>query len=249
MSWKITLIGTGNVAAFWVKTLLGKSFCELNVIGSNVEKTNVFKAEHRMPTNAEFPLLDSDFILVCVQDRFIDAVLQTVPDHTPVFISAGFFSIQPYPHKNMGVMYPLQSIDKFALPNLSEVPFLLELSPAHSAFVLDFAKEIGMKYVETDEKSRFQAHISAVFINNFGYFIMKQGLSLGNEEKLPLSIFQPLIEKTFANLLNEKDLQTGPARRGDQITMDKHMAMLSDEMKTIYSFLSDVITKKYPDEL
>jgi len=25
--------------------------------------------------------------------------------------------------------------------------------------------------------------------------------------------------------------------------------MLSDEMKTTYSFLSDVITKKYPDEL
>jgi hypothetical protein len=249
MSWKITLIGTGNVASFWAKTFHGNENYLLSAIGSNPEKTLIFKTENKLPLDVDFPHTDADIVLVCVQDRFIDSVLQTLPDDLPIFISAGLFSIEPYPQKNLGVIYPLQSLDKRALPSPGEVPLLLEVTSKNDLLAIQLVERNGFSYQKTDEKTRFHAHLSAVFINNFGYFIMKQGLDLFKNPSLSTAIFNPLIQKTLANIIIEKDLQTGPAKRNDQVTIERHLTMLDDDRKKIYSFLSDAIVKQYKDEL
>jgi hypothetical protein len=43
-----------------------------------------------------------------------------------------------------------------------------------------------------------------------------------------------------------KSLQTGPARRADQITLDRHMDLLPKELKSIYQALSQSIQGTLP---
>jgi len=93
------------------------------------------------------------------------------------------------------------------------------------------------------------SHLAAVFINNFGYFLMKHGLSLAQAHNIPSSLFKPLINQTISNLLLDKDLQTGPARRNDIETLRSHESMLSDQSLEIYKALSAFIQHTNSNEL
>jgi len=106
-----------------------------------------------------------------------------------------------------------------------------------------------LSYTEASEEARFAAHLAAVFINNFGYFTMKRGLSLAETKDLPADLFKPIIEKTMANLFIQGDLQTGPARRNDLETIAKHQVKLSGSSRELYDFISNSIKKTYGNEL
>jgi predicted short-subunit dehydrogenase-like oxidoreductase (DUF2520 family) len=59
------------------------------------------------------------------------------------------------------------------------------------------------------------------------------------------------MEKTFASIMQSKakEIQTGPARRGDIKIIAKHQDMLDDSTKKIYQQLSESILNTYKDEL
>ena len=246
MPWKIGLIGTGNVASFWAHNLKGIDSVELFVQGSSPEKTRSFITTHGLTA------LDSqevDVFLICVQDRNIAAVVTGLPEHIPTFICAGLFSIQAYLTRQIGIIYPLQTIQAHALPSFSTVPFLAEFSTNARDIGLGFLYEMGLKYSEETEEARFSAHLAAVFINNFGYFLMKQGLTLAHKHHIPLALFKPLIDQIISNLLINKDLQTGPARRNDLDTLRAHESMLTDQSLEIYKALSAYIQHTNSNEL
>ena len=78
---------------------------------------------------------------------------------------------------------------------------------------------------------------------------MNEGLEQAKAHQLSVELFKPLIHKTVNNILLNKDLQTGPARRGDQKVIQKHMASLSGSQKALYQWLTEAILKKYNHEL
>jgi hypothetical protein len=96
-----------------------------------------------------------------------------------------------------------------------------------------------------NEEARFASHVAAVFINNFGYFVMNQGIAHARSHQIPVNLFESLISKTTSNLLISKDLQTGPAKRNDVITMDKHKALLSGSTLALYEYLSTQIKNNH----
>jgi hypothetical protein len=246
MPWKIGLIGTGNVASFWAHNLKGIVSAELFVRGSSPEKTGSFVTTHGL---IELDAQAVDVFLICVQDRNIASAITALPEHTPAFICAGLFSIHPYLTRPIGIIYPLQTIQAQALPSFSTVPFLAEFSESVRDIGSSFLYEMGLKYSEETEEARFSAHLAAVFINNFGYFLMKHGLSLAQAHNIPSSLFKPLINQTISNLLLDKDLQTGPARRNDIETLRSHESMLSDQSLEIYKALSAFIQHTNSNEL
>ena len=78
---------------------------------------------------------------------------------------------------------------------------------------------------------------------------MKHGLTLAQAHNIQSSLFKPLINQTISNLLINKDLQTGPARRNDEETLRSHESMLSDQSLEIYKALSAFIQHSNTDEL
>lgn len=246
MSWKIGLIGTGNVASFWAKNLNSLPSVELFVKGRTPEVSSIFSEKFNIQSLESQSV---DCYLICVQDRNIDHILQTIDSAVPTFICAGLYSLKQNTHKASGIIYPLQTIQINAIPSLDEVPFLCEFPSKARACGLRFLTDFNLSYTETSEEARFAAHIAAVFINNFGYYTMKRGLSLAETKDLPADLFKPIIDKTIANLFIQGDLQTGPARRNDIETMTKHQANLSGSSRELYDFISNSIMKTYGNEL
>jgi hypothetical protein len=78
---------------------------------------------------------------------------------------------------------------------------------------------------------------------------MKHGINLAQKHHIPSTLFKPLINQTISNLLVDKDLQTGPARRNDLETLRSHESMLTDESLEIYKALSAFIQHTNSNEL
>lgn len=243
MSWQIGLIGTGNVAAFWAKILNNRPGISIHVSGKNQAASFQFCSSLNIANTTN--LGDCDFFLVCVQDSEIKTAVALLPRDKAIFICTGLFSLAELPEYNLGIIYPLQTLRKEVDTPIDHVPFLCEFKENNQMLGEEFLNKIAARYSHCSEKDRYTAHASAVFINNFSYYIAKQGLALAKSQNLSLDLFKPIIQQSYSNLLIEKDLQTGPARRNDQETIAKHLSLLPQEYRELYEVLTKHITATF----
>jgi predicted short-subunit dehydrogenase-like oxidoreductase (DUF2520 family) len=106
----------------------------------------------------------------------------------------------------------------------------------------------GPRFSLTEEKRR-ALHLAAIVVNNFTNHLMNLSKHYCEEQRIPFEQLLPLLRQTIGQL-NENDpqrQQTGPARRNDQITIQKHLDMLQNEaeLSEIYSMISRQITNRY----
>jgi len=99
------------------------------------------------------------------------------------------------------------------------------------------------------DKERAVVHVAAVVVNNFTNHLLHIGEKICAEEGLDYNILKPLIQETVEKTLRKSpyDMQTGPARRGDQQTIQKHTDYLKKfpEYQSLYTLLSKSITNTY----
>ena len=86
-------------------------------------------------------------------------------------------------------------------------------------------------------------HIAAVFVNNFTNHLFKISADILQKQQLPFDVLLPLIEETVNKIRsNAPDvMQTGPAVRGDDATVAKHLDFLekhTPQYSLIYKILS-----------
>ncbi|WP_373517045.1 DUF2520 domain-containing protein, partial [Pricia sp.] len=94
-------------------------------------------------------------------------------------------------------------------------------------------------------------HLAAVFVNNFTNHLYHIGKEICDEKGLPFEILQPLIQETLdkTEQLTPYDAQTGPARRGDSETLEKHLGQLKNpEYKKVYEVMGESIRKLYRED-
>jgi len=242
MPWKIGLLGTGNLASFWAREITRDKGNRLYVKGSDAFKTGAFCRSYTSQ-----PLVTPhsvDFYLVAVQNDAIDSVIRELPTSKPVFICAGFHQ-DASPH--VGYLYPLQSLHKENLPDIREIPFLIDAKKPLRAVGEAFITSLNASFRNVTTEERLRCHLAAVFINNFGYCILKEGMQLipGNIEP---KMFEPILKNTLSNTLQTADLQTGPARRKDLLMMEKQVELLEKvdpRLVKLYRELSQFILQKY----
>lgn len=249
MSWKIAIIGTGNLGRFWINFLRKFSQNELRAQSSSSSKTDIFCNEFNVlaynPQDNWLP----DLILLCVQDDRVKSLLSKMSSKIPVFVHGGSLSLNDLERRNLGIIYPLQSIHMERATDVESISFLCEFPPDVQWIGKKFMNEHDLSHQEVNEQQRHAAHIAAIFINNFGYFIIKEGLQFAQNKGVDPELFQSLLKVTYNNILINKDLQTGPARRGDLELLQKHYDFLPESYRNLYQFLSGAIQNKYKDEL
>jgi hypothetical protein len=235
MSWKVGIIGTGNLAAFWAKNLVPLANIQVFCKGSSPEKTQEFNRKFGcLPwTNTD----RLDFVIVAVQDDKIDSVIDALSLACPLLLGSGIYTRK---RRNEAVVYPLQTLHKDQLPNLSEVPFLVDHGEGNNENLVNFLKDIKASVTFCSQDERQKVHLCAVFINNFGYFIMRKGLEM-RPNNLDPQLFDKLIQYTTLNVLKSGTLQTGPALRKDIKTMEKHVSLLNAKDRELYAYLSEQI--------
>jgi predicted short-subunit dehydrogenase-like oxidoreductase (DUF2520 family) len=88
-------------------------------------------------------------------------------------------------------------------------------------------------------------HIAAVFACNFSNHLYALSQELLKEQDLDFDLLRPLIAETAAKVQSNEPIkmQTGPASRGDQETVDAHIELLkkNPEMQELYQKLSQSI--------
>ena len=91
--------------------------------------------------------------------------------------------------------------------------------------------------------------MSAVYVSNFVNVMLQIGNKLLANKGLDVSVLNPLVRETINKsfALGPENALTGPAKRGDMNTIDKHKFMLKDnvEEKQIYELLTNYIINKY----
>ena len=252
---KIVLLGTGNLAEHLFEAFTSSKTAQVvQVVGRNRERLSYFR--DRVDTaNTTDMQQDAEVYICAVSDDAIEKVSQYPKNQDAIVLHcSGAVPITVLPGgSKRGVFYPLQTFSKDRKVNFSRIPICVE---AESQEVLEVLLSIGRSISDTcisiTSEQRKSLHLAAVFANNFTNHLLYRASKICEENKLPFSLLLPLIEETVTKIdtLNPFDAQTGPARRDDKKTLEKHMELMTNTQdREIYRILSRAIQETYGNQL
>lgn len=248
----VTIIGAGNVAAHLGKNLFESGYNILEIVGRTSEKVTdlVTRFSANGIANISKVNTSSQLYIIAVNDDSIDDVCKSMPLVDGIVVhtsgSTGFESLKRF--KKYGVLYPFQTLTKDKAINFKEVQLLIEGSDAEVTHLLkQVGSDLSSKVMTTTYDQRKQLHIAAIFASNFVNHFYTIANAFLKEKNLSFELLLPLIDETTEKIKHiEPHLaQTGPASRGDQTVIQKHIEALKDnpDYKLIYELLSKSIQK------
>lgn len=254
---RISVIGAGRVAHHLAQ-VLSQHHEIVQVFSREQSKANLLAALVRArPCNAIEDLEDTvDIALLVVSDKAIEEVAEKVAKQFPQALivhtsgSTHISKITQY-HERAGVFYPLQTFSFESQIDWLSTPIFVEaMSDQDLASLTQMAKELSQKVYQYDSTQRLSLHLAAVFACNFTNYCYDVAKQLVDAQKVDFNLLYPLILETAkkATLNPPKQVQTGPAMRGDQNIIHMHQEMLAQAGRTdlsqVYSVVSDQIYKR-----
>lgn len=251
----IVIVGSGRIAWHLGKRLKSKGLPIAQVLSRTAEHARALAAALGSTWTDDWTQIrpEAEWVLVAVRDDAIGEVAARLAPHVPEALVTHTSGATPgsilAPHfRRYGVFYPLQSFSKERMPVWSKIPFCVDASDEESLLYLKkTAKIIGNLVYRVNDAQRAQLHVAAVFANNFANHCFAIAERLLEEENLPFEMLHPLMEETLAKALQDSParMQTGPALRGDDDTLNRHLALLQKHpaWQELYTRLSDSIRR------
>lgn len=244
---EIVLLGSGNVATHLFKAFTAAEGIKVKQVYNHTsESLNFFK--NKVETTTEISeITHADIYLLALKDDVIPLVAAQLKERSGLVVhTSGSVPLEALKKCNRkGVFYPLQTFSKDKEMDYSTIPFCLESNnPEDLELLKSLAKKISGKAYEIDSQQRRKLHLSAVFVCNFVNHLYAVGEQICQKNDIPFDILKPLITET-ANKVQQAspaNVQTGPAIRNDQSTINSHLELLdSNENKKIYELLTSAI--------
>lgn len=257
MSLNIGFAGAGNVAWHLAPALENMGIKITHVYNrSSKSGTLLVKRLYQGEFISEpnFTALNLDILFLCVPDDAIESLADEikVDNNTIVVHTSGpqSLDILSYRFKRAGVFYPLQTFSKNKKVDFQDIPLLIEGSDSSTEnLLLGIAKKLSSQTKRVGSTERKYVHLSAVFACNFSNHMLYIAEGILKEKGQNLQILYPLISETINKALEvgPAGAQTGPARRQDLRTLDKHLDMLNkdEEVAEIYRLISQHILDTY----
>lgn len=250
---KIAIVGCGNVACNYIKTLISNGIHPEYIFVRDESKFSEVRMSFGVePTNDYNNLLNCNLVIIAVKDDAIADVAANFNNFKGLLVHTS--GTQPSSLlnnvDNYGILYPLQTLTKNYDINFRSVPILINASSQkNKESLMSFAKIITDIVIECSDDDRRYIHMSAVYVSNFVNIMLQIGGKLLESKNLDVSILEPLVRETInkAFAMNPENSLTGPARRNDKETISKHLMMLENkpEEKKIYELLTNYIINKY----
>lgn len=252
---KITIIGSGNVATILSKVFVNKGF-SINQVFSK-SKINAEILIKKLASNQQIKATDniaeiddiSDIYIVCVKDDAIATVVNQFLFKDKLIVhTSGSVDITVFNGFNQfGVFYPLQTFSKDKNTDFANVPFCIEGNTNQTTqLLIDLATSISNKVYEINSEQRKTLHLAAVFACNFTNYMYSIAEEITTKNNINFEVLKPLIQETAKKIEFQlpKEAQTGPAKRKDQQTIAKHLAMLENNPnKELYQLITELIQK------
>lgn len=193
----------------------------------------------------------ADIYIIAVTDDAIEGVVQSgcFNDTTGMVVhTAGSVGIDVLKAgtERCGVLYPLQTLTRGRIVKGSDIPFLIEANTAEDINLLRaLAEKLSDKVREADSSQRLFAHLAGVLASNFSNHMYALSHKILGDNNLAFDCLTPLIRETVekAISLSPAIAQTGPAVRGSNAVIQKHLALLEKypEIREIYRIISGSI--------
>ncbi|MDN3723679.1 DUF2520 domain-containing protein [Aequorivita sp. SDUM287046] len=251
----VVFLGFGNVNSHLFDALVRNSKASvLQVFNRNRTAIN-FKSKNISFTTDITSIVDADIYIIGIPDDAISAFSESLVFQNKLVVhTSGGASIGVLSSKNRrGVFYPLQTFSKKRNLDFKEIPICIE---AENDLDLQLLRQLGETISENvvaiSSEKRAKLHLAAVFVNNFVNHLYYVGAEILQTEKLPFNLLKPLIAETAAKIeaLSPQEAQTGPAKRNDIKTVEKHLNLLDEKRhKEIYELFTKELNQKYGKEL
>ncbi|WPP51037.1 Rossmann-like and DUF2520 domain-containing protein [Catalinimonas niigatensis] len=254
-SFKISMIGAGNVASLLAPTLESAGHVIKEVYSRHKKNAQalcdqLYEAE--VNYNLDFSRSTASIFFIAVPDDRIGEVVEQIilPAASILIHTSGSMPMQVLKgkdHVSLGVFYPLQTFTKNKAVHFQDIPLLIEASDASTLKTIKIlAESISKQVQEMSSEQRAILHIAAVFSCNFTNHLILLAEELTDNHQIDFDLLKPLIAETVNKSLNigPRKAQTGPAARRDIETLQRHTHFLKGEDKRLaklYQLLSDSI--------
>lgn len=250
---KITIIGSGNVATYFAVAFKNKGYNIVQVYSPHILLANeLAERVQAAPCQSVKEISpDSDFYIIAISDDALKSFAETFNVKGKIVVhTSGFHEIAVLQNvsSRYGVFYPLQTLNKNSPMPEHRFPICIEASDNDTQQKIKaLAQSIDGDVHIISSQRRKVLHVAAVFANNFGNYMFSLAEKILQKEKISFGLLRPLIRSTAENVIHRSpsEVQTGPAKRGDEEILKAHLEILKDdpELKHIYELLSDGIRK------
>jgi predicted short-subunit dehydrogenase-like oxidoreductase (DUF2520 family) len=241
----IVVLGTGNVAFHFIQAFeKAENFEVVQIYNHNSKSLETFQNYN---TTIDFSgLKKADLYLICVKDDKVAEVATAIPYHESSIVAhvSGSVPLLDTKHKD-AVFYPLQTFSKDKIVSFENLPLCVEAENDADFLILkQIGEALNAKVYKVNSIQRQELHLAAVFVCNFVNHLYHVGHEICEEKQLPFDILKPLIIETADKILSKppKEVQTGPAKRHDQSTIERHIEQLkASPYKDLYRYLTSSI--------
>jgi predicted short-subunit dehydrogenase-like oxidoreductase (DUF2520 family) len=250
----ISFVGAGNVATHLALAVKAAGFEVRDVFSLHKKHADTLALRVGARPVGLLQDLDreADLIILAIPDKTIELVAHALPSTKSIIAhTSGITPLEVLRHlPRYGVFYPLQTFSKDRDPDVSGVPFCLEAgSEEVMTGLTEVAEKLSASVYRINSEQRKYLHLAAVLVNNYTNYLYRMAFDILDEKQIDTALLMPLIEETFAKIreMHPHKAQTGPARRKDLPTIEKHLSLLEEfpEYKELYSIFAEQIIKKY----
>jgi len=252
---KVVFLGFGNVNSHLLNALNKNT--EISVV--QVFNRNYIKLispfEHIPFTDDISKIENADVYIIGIPDDAISSFSESLAFQNKLVVhTSGGAAMNLLSAKNRrGIFYPLQTFSKQQSVDFKEIPICIEAeNPNDLNLLRKLGATLSENVVEITSEKRAKLHLAAVFVNNFVNHLYEIGSEILKAENLPFDLLKPLIAETAAKIeiLSPEEAQTGPAKRNDKKTIEKHLHLLENSPHAkLYELFTEQLNQKYGKEL
>ncbi len=249
----IVILGAGNVAFHLTRALIENTLNVRQIFNRTLEKAQEIGEANRISYTDKISEIEkADLYIIACADSGIEEFSHYIPyDDVLVVHTSGSspMSVLKGDYRK-GVFYPLQTFSKKRTMRYDNIPFFIEAeNPEDLKKLDDLGNRISNEVHELNFAARMQVHMTGVWANNFVNHLYYIAGNICEQNNVPFDVLLPLIQETANKVIemSPKDAQTGPAKRGDQLIIDRHLDALQDDSRLlqIYQILTDSIKRVY----
>jgi len=257
----ISFIGSGNLAWHLAPAFDNAGYSVREVFSRSPQHAEslserLYQAE--VKATLDFSTSPSRIFIIAVSDNAIKDIAQEIilPDESLLVHTSGSVSIGELNFAAAaatGVFYPLQSFSKSRKAEFKRLPIFVESPDAEAEEVLfEMGRSLEGNIQKMDSDQRLILHLMAVFASNFSNHILTLTQQIGNQHAIDFDWMKPLIKETIEKslALGPINAQTGPAKRGDLLVLDKHLELIKEDetLAEIYRVISQHIIDTHQPE-
>ena len=198
----------------------------------------------------------SDMYILCVTDDAIGTVSEALglylPSSSLVAHTSGRAPLDDISDffKRRACLYPLQSFSEGQSICWNDVPIIINTEVRRDQMLLErFAKKLSDTVYHYTDSQKNHIHLSAVIANNFTNALVTEAYNYLITHDVDPQILSALLRQTFdkINRIGPYSAQTGPAMRGDQKTIDAHLALLAQtpRLQALYALMTEFIEDQH----